>query len=306
MNESIPAKTSTDAITWREGRLSAVLPEYWELTKPRLSFLVLVTTFVGFCMASAGRLDWIRLLHTMLGTGFAAGGAAALNQWIERRLDARMKRTVERPLPAGRLMPMEALIFGVSLCIVGLLYLTATVNLLASFLTAMTIVSYLFVYTPLKTRTPLCTVIGAIPGALPPMIGWSAVEGRLSFGAWLLFGILFCWQMPHFYALARMYRDDYELGGFPMLTVVDREGTRTGREIVFYILALLNISLLPTFVGMTGYLYFTTTLLLGLLFLAFGLVAAVRRTIVSSRKLFLASIFYLPAVLLVMVADKVA
>ncbi len=309
MNRLVPEKNlSTAMLSMRGGmwvRISSLWPEYWELTKPRLSFLVLVTTFVGYCMATVGRLDWALLGHTMLGTAFVAGGAAALNQWIERDLDARMKRTAERPLPSGRLASLEALVFGAMLTVMGMLYLVWTVNLLVAFLTCVTLSSYLFLYTPLKTRTPLCTLVGAIPGAIPPMIGWAAVEGRLGFGAWLLFGILFCWQMPHFYALARMYREDYEQGGFPMLTVLDREGTRTGREIVFYILALINISLLPTFIGMTGMLYFGGALALGVVFLVFGLLAAFHKTVVSSRKLFLASIFYLPAMLLLMVADKV-
>lgn len=280
------------------------MTDYWEMTKPRLTFLVLVTTLVGFCMGSRAPINWMLLLHAMLGTAFVAGGAAVLNQYLEKDLDARMKRTEDRPLPAGRLEANDALVFGASLSVLGMLYLVWRVNLLTAFLAAFTLSSYLFAYTPLKRKSPLCTLVGAVPGAIPPMMGWSAAQDSLGTGAWILFAILFLWQMPHFYALAQVYREDYARGGFPMLSVLDPDGRRTGVEIIAYTLALLPTSLAPSLVGMTGHLYFWGALLLSLGFLAFGIAAAKRRTIPSSRKLFLASIFYLPFILILMVANK--
>jgi protoheme IX farnesyltransferase len=277
---------------------------FWELTKPRLTFLVMVTTFVGFCMASRSYFDWVLLVHTMLGTALVAGGAAVLNQFLERDVDALMKRTVERPLPSGKLQAGEALLFGVIISVVGMFYLVFFVNLLTSFLAVLTIGSYLFIYTPLKKKTPLCTIVGAFPGAIPPMIGWSAVNESLDRGAWILFAILFLWQMPHFYALARMYRDDYERGGFPMLTVVDPNGTRTGMQILSHTLLLLPVSLAPSLFGLTGKIYFWGALILSLLFLASAISASFSKNISTSRKLFFASILYLPLLLILMVADK--
>lgn len=280
------------------------LGDYWELTKPRLTFLVLVTTLVGFCMGSGSPINWWLFAHAMLGTALVAGGAAVLNQYLERDADARMKRTQDRPLPAGRLSPGDALVYGAGLSVAGLLYLVWRVNLLTSFLAAFTLSSYLFAYTPLKRRTPLCTLVGAVPGAIPPMMGWSAVNDSLATGAWILFAILFLWQMPHFYALAQVYREDYARGGFPMLSVVDPEGKRTSLEIIAYTLALVPVSLAPTFIGLTGSWYLVGAVLLGLGFVAFGLASARRRSIESSRRVFLASIFYLPFILILMVADK--
>jgi len=291
------------------GRLateSSHLMDYWELTKPRLTFLVLITTLVGFCMGSSASLDWILLFHTMMGTALVAGGAAVLNQFLERDLDARMNRTEDRPIPSGRLPAGDALLFGAVLSVAGLLYLVMAVNLLTSFLAAVTLGMYIFVYTPLKKKTPLCTIVGAFPGATPPMIGWAAVNGTLDAGAWILFAILFFWQMPHFYALAQMYRDDYAMAGLPILTVMDPDGFRTGMQIVSHTLLLLPASLAPAFFGMTGMLYFWVALFLSLGFLGFGLRAAFSRTLAGSKRLFLASIFYLPSLLILMVADKVA
>ncbi len=291
------------------GRLatkSSRLTDYWELTKPRLTFLVLITTLVGFCMGSSASLDWILLFHAMIGTALVAGGAAVLNQFLERDLDARMDRTEDRPIPSGRLPAGDALLFGAVLSVAGLLYLVVAVNLLTSFLAAITLGMYLFVYTPLKKKTPLCTTVGAFPGATPPLIGWAAVSGTLDAEAWILFAILFFWQMPHFYALAQMYRDDYARAGLPILTVVDPDGFRTGMQIVSHTLLLLPASLAPAFFGMTGMLYFWVALFLSLGFLGFGLHAAFSRTVAGSRRLFLASIFYLPSLLMLMVADKVA
>lgn len=278
--------------------------EYLELTKPRLTFLVLVTTLVGFCMALKGPLDTMLLFHTILGTALLAGGAAALNQFLERDLDARMKRTGDRPIPSGRLPAGDALLFGAGLCVAGLFYTALTVNLLTSFLGVITVSIYLFAYTPLKQITPLCTLVGAVPGAIPPMMGWSATSGALEPGAWTLFAILFLWQMPHFYALAQMYRDDYARAGFPMLSVVDPDGSRTAFQIISHTLMLIPVSLLPTALGMAGAAYFWGALALGIIFFIFAMHASIFRTIANSRKLFLASIFYLPFLLLLMVAAK--
>lgn len=308
MKEGLDIKAhDLSVVALPEGRLvmeGSRVADYWELTKPRLTFLVLVTTLIGFCMGSNVPLDWFLLFHTIFGTALVAGGAAALNQFMERDFDARMKRTVDRPLPSGRLSAAGALAFGLVLCGVGLWVLAMAVNLLTTFLGTMTVISYLFIYTPLKRKTPFCTLIGAVPGAIPPLMGWSAVNGSLAPRAWVLFGILFFWQMPHFYALAQIYREDYIKGGFPMLSVVDPTGQRISRGILIHTVALFFVSLIPTFLGMTGMIYFLGALFLGLCFLVFGLRAAILRTTASCRFLFLGSIFYLPFLLMLMVVTK--
>jgi protoheme IX farnesyltransferase len=215
-----------------------------------------------------------------------------------------MKRTSDRPLPAGRLASGDVQVFGAILSMVGLVYLALTVNLLTAFLGALTLGVYLFVYTPLKKVTPLCTLVGAVPGAIPPMMGWTGATDSIGSGAWILFCILFFWQMPHFFALARLYREDYARGGFPMLSVVDPDGMRTGLQIVAHTLLLLPASLAPTLFGMTGMVYFYSALVLSIGFLATGVWAAFDRTDSSSKKLFLASIAYLPLILILMVVDK--
>ena len=290
----------------RLGVVPGLFSDYWELTKPRLTFLVLVTTLVGFCMGSRGPLDWLLLLHTVLGTALVAGGASAFNQLLERDADARMKRTCDRPLPTGRLQMREALIFGTILSATGVLYLGAAVNLLTGFLGFVAWASYVFVYTPLKKLTPFCTVVGAVPGAIPPMMGWTAAANSMDWGAGALFAILFFWQIPHFLALARMYREDYMNGGFPMLPVIDADGSRTSRQIFLYCLVLIPVSLLPCFLGLTGRFYLGGALALGLAFLGLGTRAALLRTMASSKQLFFASIFYLPFLLMFMIANKVS
>lgn len=289
-----------------KGEESSRISIFLELTKARLTFLVLVTTFVGYCMAASGVWNWMLLLHAMCGTGLLAAGAAALNQYVERDLDLRMDRTKDRPLPSGQMNPVDALFLGVALSVAGLLYLAFLVNVLTSFLGVFTLVSYLFVYTPLKTRTPLCTLVGAVPGAIPPMMGWAAANNSLGIGAWLLFIILFLWQMPHFFALAQMYRDDYARGGFPMLSVVDSNGERIGAQILSHSFLLIPASMAPYFFGMTGIIYLIGAGILSLVFLLFGVIAALQKNYSSSKKLFLASIFYLPLMLILMVADKVS
>jgi heme o synthase len=307
MKENFPIKQTDGSIALpTSGEESSRVSIFLELTKARLTFLVLVTTFVGFCMGESGAWNWMLLVHAMCGTGLLAAGAAVLNQYVERDLDLRMQRTKDRPLPSGQMNPTDALMMGVVLSAGGLLYLAFLVNILTSFLGVITLVSYVFVYTPLKTRTPLCTLVGAVPGAIPPMMGWTAATESLDVGAWLLFIILFLWQMPHFFALAQMYRDDYARGGFPMLSVVDPGGSRVGVQIVSHTFLLIPASIAPYFFGMTGTAYLIGAGILSVGFLIFGVIAAFQKTYASSRKLFLASIFYLPLMLILMVADKVA
>ena len=282
------------------------LTDFYELTKPRMNFLVVVTTMVGFYMAvRPGFSDWVLLVHTLLGTATAAAGASVLNQYIERGYDALMHRTANRPLPAGRLSPLEALLFGVLLSCGGTLYLAALVNPLTAALGAITIASYVFMYTPLKRLTTLCTVVGAVPGAIPPVMGWTAVTDSISPEAWALFGILFFWQMPHFLAIAILYRDDYARGGFKMLPVVDDDLFVTGRQTVLYAAALIPMTMMPAVLRMAGPLYMLSAFAMGLAFLGFSVNCAVRKRRGDARWLFIVSIMYLPALLGVMMLDKV-
>lgn len=275
-----------------------------ELVKARLTTLVLTTTLTGFYMGWQGRMNFLLLGNTLFGTALVAGGAAALNELVERDADALMQRTQDRPLPAGRLKPDAALLIGSGLAAAGLLYLLYAVNPLASLLAALTLGSYVFVYTPLKRKTSLNTLVGAIPGALPPMIGWAAARGSVGSEAWALFAILFCWQMPHFLAIAWMYREDYARGGFIMLTHLDESGHATGRQAVNYAFALLLVSLTPSLLGMAGKTYFFGAFLLG----AGMVVGAARMQLAPGRarakQLFFASILYLPCLLGLMALDK--
>lgn len=275
------------------------------LTKPRITALVLVTTGVGFYLATPGAVDVALLLHTLLGTALLAGGTNALNQYAERGPDARMKRTRDRPIPSGRLSPDLALAFAAGISAAGTLYLAVAVNPLTALLGASALGMYVFLYTPLKQRTWWCTVVGAVPGAIPPMMGWAAVRGELDAVAWVLFGIVFLWQLPHFYAIAWIYRSDYAQAGFPMLPVVDADGSRTGRQVVASTLALIGVSVWTSVLGLTGALYLVGALALGAAFLGFGVWLAGLRSGRSARRLFLASVVYLPALLLLMVVDKV-
>lgn len=276
-----------------------------ELVKARLTGLVLLTTAVGYYVGKTGPLDYGLLLNALFGTFMVAGGAAALNQLLERDLDARMLRTADRPLPSGRLQPETVLAFGCASCAIGLVYLALTVNGLTSFLGAITLLSYLFVYTPLKRVTPLNTAVGAIPGALPPLMGWTAARGEVTAEGWSLFALLFFWQLPHFLAIAWLYRDDYARAGFRMLPVVDPEGCRTGRQAVSYTLGLLPISLFPVVCGLAGSVYLLGALVFGAIFLACALRFSRDLTRLRARQLFYISILYLPLVLGLMVFDKV-
>jgi protoheme IX farnesyltransferase len=280
------------------------LADFYELTKPRMNFLVVITTMVGFYVASRGRVDWVLLAHTLLGTAITAAAASVLNQLIERDFDALMPRTRNRPLPAGRIAPREARAAGVVLGVGGIAYLALLVNPLTAVLGFVTLASYVFVYTPLKRRTSLNTVVGAVPGALPTVMGCTAALGTLSPQAVALFGILFFWQMPHFLAIAILYRSDYALGGFKMLPVVDGDLNFTSRQIVLYAAALIPVSLVPALIGMAGALYFACAVLMGLAFLSFGVSCATTRARADARKLFFASIIYLPLLLAVLMVDK--
>jgi protoheme IX farnesyltransferase len=282
-----------------------VLTDLIVLTKPRVVLMVLVTTLIGYYVALPGPADWMRVIHLVVGTVLAAGGTLALNQYWERDIDARMERTRLRPLPDGRLMPLEALLFGVVITIVGVAYLAAMVNLLSALVTATIVVLYLFAYTPLKVRSPLATLVGAVPGALPPVTGWVAAREDFAVGAAVLFGILFLWQLPHTLAIARLYRDDYARAGVLVLPVVDEHGGSTERQMMTGVLGLLVVSLLPTLVGLAGGLYFAGALVLGIVFVAAGAMQARSRSSVAARWVLFASLLYLPVLLALLAFDKV-
>ena len=276
-----------------------------ELVKPRIVMMVVLTTLFGFYLGSGtDTFDWRCLVWTLLGTGLAAGGTMALNQYLERDLDAQMHRTRQRPLPEGRLTPTDALCFGTALTIVGVLVLAAGSTMLAAAVTAATSVSYLFAYTPAKVRTTLCTLIGAVPGALPPLTGWAAASGDLGPAAWALFAIMFVWQVPHSLAIAQLYRDDYARAGFRLLPVVEPDGASTARQILTYSLALLSVWMLPTLLGLAGPIYFVASILLGLGMLAPSLRLARSAKLADARRVMFASLLYLPCLFAVMAADK--
>ncbi len=289
----------------RKKLLSGLPADYWELTKPEISFLVLLATLAGFLLGSEamGHLDGWLLLHTLIGTAFTAAGSGVLNHAMEYRWDALMRRTANRPLPAGRIAVRQAYILGILLSILGVGYLYAMVNVLTALLAGSTILLYIFLYTPTKRVTTLNTLIGCIPGALPALGGWAAATGSLDPGGWALYAILFFWQMPHFLSLAWMYRKDYARAGFAMLPVVDETGTRTARQMVLYTILLVLTSLLPYFMGLTGTLYLTGALLLGIYFLVPVFRFYRHRTNQQARKILLASIVYIPALLAIIFVD---
>jgi heme o synthase len=284
---------------------SVRLADLAEMAKPGITLMVVLTAGLGFLLARGESFSFLLLVYTLLGTGLVSAGASVLNHVLEREPDALMHRTMNRPLPAGRMSPDAALAFGVTLGLAGLAELALAVNLLTALLGAVALAGYVFVYTPLKRVTSLATVVGAVPGAIPPMMGWSAVRDHLDPAAWVLFGILFFWQMPHFLAIAWLCREDYARGGFPMLTVHDPDGGRTARQMLLYGAALIPVSLLPSLLDLMGGVYFVGALLLGLAYLAFSFGFARTRSTSGARWLMLASILYLPAVLLVMLLDRV-
>jgi protoheme IX farnesyltransferase len=274
------------------------------MTKPRIGFLVLVVTTIGFFLGGQGISSWSTLLITLFGTLLCCGGAATLNSYLERDIDGLMQRTCKRPLPMGKVTPSETLAFGVVLVLTGTILLVSQVNLLTGFLAILTAFLYVVVYTPLKRITWLNTAIGAIPGALPPLGGWAAATGHLGLGAWVLFAILFLWQHPHFYAIAWMYRDDYGRAGFKMLPVVDPDGRSTFRQIIVYSCVLIPVSLLPTLIGMSGIIYFVGTLIAGISMLWFGIYLARSHSIPDARRLLHVSVIYLPVLLALIVIDS--
>lgn len=295
-----PAEVMVPALARARRQVAADL---LALTKPRVVVMVVVTTLVGYYVGLRGMADHARALHLVLGTALAAAGALALNQYWERDVDGRMERTRSRPLPGGRLSPLEALVFATAITVAGVIYLAAFVNALAAGVTLATVVLYLFAYTPLKLRTALCTVVGAVPGALPPVTGWVAAREGFGLGAGLLFGILFLWQLPHTLAIARLYREDYARAGVRVLPVVDG-GSATERQIISACLALLVVSLLPTLAGMAGAWYFFGALVLGIVFTGFGALQARCPSPAAARLVLLASLLYLPAVLALLVLDR--
>jgi protoheme IX farnesyltransferase len=284
--------------------LSSRSRDFVALAKPRLNMLVVASTLAGYAMGEGESLGLIRICGVLLGTGLVAGGASSFNQVMERDLDALMRRTRTRPLPAQRLQPLEGILFGSAITLAGVLLIVASSNLLAGAVALATLVTYVAIYTPLKKRSSLGTVIGAIPGALPPIIGWAAVANELPLKAWTLFGIMFLWQLPHFLAIAWMYRDDYARAGFPMLPVIEPDGRSTGRQAVVYAAALVPLSLAPTLLHMAGDVYFAGALVLGLAFLWLTFRFARSRDVKDARKVFFGSILYLPVLWILMITDR--
>lgn len=279
--------------------------DFIALAKPRLNLLVVGSSLVGYVMGGGEMSNAGRVVFTVVGTALVAGGASAFNQVIEREADRLMRRTRLRPVPDGRLQAAESLVFAALMSIAGLGILGAGVNLLSAVVAFTTLVTYAVIYTPLKRRSSFATVIGAIPGALPPVIGWAAASGQLSRGAWVLFAIVFLWQLPHFLAIAWIYREDYARAGFLMLPVIEPDGRSTGRQATLYCAALLPVSLAPTLIGMTGTFYFAAAMALSLLFLGLTMKFARTRAVPDARRLFFGSIIYLPILWILMIAGRV-
>lgn len=279
-----------------------VVRDYLELSKSRIVLMVVITAAAGFLFAP-GTVDPLLLLHTLVGTALVAAGTNALNQYVERGHDAKMLRTRTRPLPAGRITPRAALLFSSAIAVIGTIYLGLMVNWLTAALGAFTLTSYIFVYTPLKRVSTLCTIIGAVPGAIPPLMGWTAATNELSIGGWIVFGILFLWQLPHFMAISWMYRDDYARGGFAMLSVRDGDGAAVARQAIFYTLALLPLSAAPALLGMTGTIYFAGAALCGAALLAATIRFFFDRQLRHARSVFMISNLYLLTVMLLLVVD---
>ncbi len=293
-------------LQWPATSIRQRLADYVALTKPRVVTMVLVTTLVGFYLGADAAPSLRLLVHTLVGTALAAAGTLALNQYMERDLDARMERTRHRPLPDGRLAPGEALVVGLALLIGGLAYLQMAAGGACALVTAAIAATYLLAYTPLKSRTSLCSLVGAVPGALPPVAGWAAARGGVSAEAWVLFAIMYLWQIPHTLAIGRMYRDDYARAGIRVLAVVDTDGSSTAIQAVVNCLALLPVALLPTLLGMAGSLYFAIALLLGLGFLWAAIGLARSRSLGDARRLLVVSLVYLPVLLATMALDKLS
>jgi protoheme IX farnesyltransferase len=298
---AITAETTPATIAESRRRF---LSDFAELVKARLTLLVLVTTAVGYYLAAVGPINPAGLFHVVFGTALAAAGAAALNQWWERRLDAVMHRTRTRPIPAGRMLPRDALILGCLFSLAGVVYLILACNGLSAALAAATIVIYIFAYTPLKRVSTVNTLVGAIPGALPPLVGWAAASGRLDLGAWSLFAILFFWQLPHFFAIAWMYREDYARAGFEMISKDDNSGARSASQSVLFCILLLIISGIPAFIGLVSSIYLAVELVLNGLFIFMAMRFLRTQQAIDARRLFLTSIAYLPFLLAALVVTK--
>ena len=288
-------------------RSYTALADYWALTKPEVNFLIAVTTFAGFYLGypiHSHHFPFALLIHTLLGTLLVASGTGTLNQFVERCFDAQMRRTARRPIPAGRVEPASALHFGIFLSSAGSIYLAVAVNVLASLLAVLTVVTYLFLYTPLKRETPLCTLVGALPGAMPPLIGWAAASGNLGLGAWVLYAFVFLWQFPHFMAIAWMYREDYARAGYLVLPHGERRGRFMAWQSVMPLLVLALMIPTPVLLGQAGLLYLIGASVLSSGFLCFGAQLALRKSNLAARQLLFASIIYLPLVFVLMVLDK--
>lgn len=277
--------------------------DFLTLTKPRLNLLVLLTTLAGLYMAAPDRVTLALAFHTLVGTALVAGGAAALNQVWERETDRKMRRTSGRPVPRGRLRVAEGASFGIALSLAGLAELALGATAAAAVVAGLTLVSYVLVYTPLKTRTSLATLVGAVPGALPPVIGWAAATGDVTLPALVLFGIVFFWQMPHFLAIAWMYRDEYARAGMPLLPVIEPDGRSTGRQVVLYATVLVPISMLPAAVGLATVNYLVGAFTLGVILLFMSVEFSVKRDLATARRLFFGSIVYLPILWALLVFD---
>jgi protoheme IX farnesyltransferase len=297
------SNTGTASIAAASASRRAV--DFCELTKPRIVLMVLITAMVGYYAGSGNVPDYLHLLQMLVGTALAAGGTLTLNQFLERDTDAMMERTRRRPLPDGRLQPNDALWFGAVLTCLGLGYLAFTVNVLSALVAGSITLSYLIAYTPMKRSSSLCVPVGAVPGALPPVIGWVAARGELSVDAWVLFAIMFLWQIPHTLAIACLYRDDFAKAGIQFLPVIEPDGESTNRQIIVHCSALLAVSLLPTLIGLAGAVYFVVAFLLGIGFLASGIGLVMAPTRPGARRLLFASLIYLPALLLVMALDRI-
>jgi len=297
--------SSTDTVAIAVATTGRKAIDFYELTKPRIVLMVLVTALAGY-YAGSGRIpDYLQLIQMLIGTALAAGGTLALNQFIERDTDAMMTRTCRRPLPDGRVQPYDALWFGIVLTLLGIGYLAVAVNLLSAVVAAAITASYLLAYTPMKRHSSLCVPVGAVPGALPPVIGWVAASGQLSVDAWVLFAIMFLWQIPHTLAIAFLYKEDFAKAGIQFLPVIEPDGESTNRQILVHCSALLAVSLLPTLIGLAGATYFIVAFVLGVAFLASGVSLIVTPTRAGARRLLFASLIYLPALLLVMALDRV-
>ena len=304
---SAPIECRSAAVPARHFGRSTLFSDYWALTKPEVNFLILITIFAGFYLASAtdGQFPFARLFNTLLGTLLVASGTGSLNQYLERKFDAQMSRTARRPAAAGRLRPSAVLAFGTALAVTGSIYLATAVNLLASMLATLTLLTYLFVYTPLKRRTPLCTLVGAFPGAMPPLIGWAAASGNLTLQAWTLYGLLFLWQFPHFMAIAWMYRQDYDRAGY---LILPHDGTARARfvncQTLLPLLALAPLSLLPGLAGASRTFYWIGALFLSFGFLYYGMQFVLYKSGSAARRLLAASIIYLPLLFVLIVVPR--